>query len=360
MIYFFIASFILLMAIWSVDKRANGSYIAFSIFTAICVLTLFAGSREVGLDYDNYVYHFQRVPSIFEYRWTDKSIEVGYEIIASVCKSICNSFHIFLIIYSLITLILAFVLFRRYSPYVLLSFFMFFAYAFYPQVMGQMRQPLAIILSLLGLIPLLKQKRIMLAVLWILFVGFFFHKATLFLIIPIFIITWNFNKKMIAYFSATALTFYLLSPVFSKILIQIIPKGFYLSEALTAYLTYKSMAVSFSMGMLERIGMSFILFYYAFKYNLYEQNQILKLCINMYFIGTCMYFAFISLSAEFATRGTLTLVYPLFIALPLLLKHVNLKDKYIILAAICAWGIYLSTNILKDSSEYFPYKSILF
>ena len=63
------------------------------------------------------------------------------------------------------------------------------------------------------------------------------------------------------------------------------------------------MAVSFSMGMFERIGMSFILFYYAFKYDLYEQNQILKLCINMYFIGTCMYFAFISLSAEFATRS---------------------------------------------------------
>lgn len=360
MIYFIIASFILLMAVWSVDKRANGSYIALSIFTATCILTLFAGSREIGLDYGTYLHHFQKVPSILQYTWTDKSMEIGYEIGVSLCKTIYNSFHFFLLIFSLTTIVLAFVLFKRYSPYVLLSFFMFFAYAFYLQIMGQMRQPLAIILTLLALIPLLKQKRIKLAILWILFIGFFFHKAMLFLIAPIFIITWDFNKKRIYYLSAIALLFYLLSPILSKMLIQIIPKGFYLSEALTAYLTYKSMAVSFSMGMLERIGMSFILFYYAFKYNLYHQNHILKLCVNMYFIGTCMYFAFISLSAEFASRGTTALVYPLFIALPLLTKHVNLRDKYIILTAIFAWGIYLSMNVLNDANEYIPYKSILF
>lgn len=360
MIYIITASFILLMAVWSVDRRANRAYVALSIFTAVCILTLFAGSRKIGLDYDTYLYHFQKVPLIFEYTWTDKSIEMGYEIGVSLCKTICNSFHFFLLIFSLTTIILALILFKKYSPYVLLSFFMFFAYAFYPQVMGQMRQPLAIILALLAIIPLLRQKRIKLAVLWIFFIGFFFHKAILFLIAPVFFLTWDFNRKKITYFSAISLTLYLLSPILSKILIQIIPQGFYLSDALTAYLTYKSMVVSFSMGMLERVGMCFILFYYAFKYNLYEQNQTLKLLINMYFVGTCMYFSFISLSAEFASRGTLALVYPLFIALPLLLKHVNLRDKYIILTIICAWGIYLSMNVLNDASEYIPYKSILF
>lgn len=347
------------MGIWSVDKRANGSYIALCIFTSACVLSLFAGSREIGFDYDNYVYHFQRVPFIYEYTWTDKSMEIGYEMIVSLCKTICNSFHFFLIAFSLITIVLAFVLLKRYSPYVLLSFFMFFAISFYPQVMGQMRQPLAIILTLLALIPLLERKRIKLAILWIIFVGFFFHKAILLLTVPIFILTWDFHKKKIILFSVMSLTIYLFSPALSKVIITVIPKGFYLSDVITAYLTYKSIAVNFTLGMLERIGICFILFYYAFKYNLYEKNQTLKLCINMYFIGTCMYFAFISMSAEFAARGTLALVYPLFIALPILLKHAEMRDKYIILTIICLWGIYLSMYI-TDNSEYIPYKSIIF
>ena len=50
----------------------------------------------------------------------------------------------------------------------------------------------------------------------------------------------------------------------------------------------------------------------------------------------------------------------LFFALPTILKHVSLKDKYTILSIICAWGIYLSLGILDDASYYIPYKSILF
>ena len=360
MIYFVITSLSLFTAVWSVDKHSNKTYLTFCVVTATCILTLFAGFRQIGLDFDSYLDHFKVVPSIFQYTWTDKSMEIGYEISVSLCKTIYNSFHFFLVTFSFVTIFLAFTLFKRYSPYVLLSFFMFFAYAFYLQVMGQMRQPFAIIVTLLGLIPLLQKKRVILAFLWITIVGFFFHKAMLLLAIPIFMANWDFNKKTIFCFSTIALAFYIASPMLSEIIIQLIPQNFYLSEALTAYLSYKSMAVSFSMGMIERAGMSFLFFYYAFKYNINHQEQILRLSINLYLIGTCMYFALITMSAEFASRGTIALVYPLFIALPFLLKHVNLKDKYIILTIICAWGVYLSLNILNDASEYIPYKSILF
>lgn len=172
MIYFVITSLSLFTAVWSVDKHSNKTYLTFCIVTATCILTLFAGFRQIGLDFDSYLDHFKVVPSIFQYTWTDKSMEIGYEISVSLCKTIYNSFHFFLVTFSFVTILLAFTLFKRYSPYVLLSFFMFFAYAFYLQVMGQMRQPFAIIVTLLGLIPLLQKKRVILAFLWITIVGF--------------------------------------------------------------------------------------------------------------------------------------------------------------------------------------------
>ena len=81
----------------------------------------------------------------------------------------------------------------------------------------------------------------------------------------------------------------------------------------------------------------------------------------MYLAGVCIYFMFISASAEFAARGTQALSYALFFALPILLKYVHLKEKYILVLIILAWGIYLSLgSFTGDGVEiYVPYKSIL-
>ena len=81
----------------------------------------------------------------------------------------------------------------------------------------------------------------------------------------------------------------------------------------------------------------------------------------MYFVGVCIYFMFISVSAEFASRGTQALSYALFFALPMLLKYMRLKEKYMLVLVILAWGIYLSLgSFTGDGIEvYVPYKSIL-
>ena len=85
MIYFVITSLSLFTAVWSVDKHSNKTYLTFCIVTATCILTLFAGFRQIGLDFDSYLDHFKVVPSIFQYTWTDKSMEIGYEISVSLC-----------------------------------------------------------------------------------------------------------------------------------------------------------------------------------------------------------------------------------------------------------------------------------
>lgn len=67
MIYFVITSLSLFTAVWSVDKHSNKTYLTFCIVTATCILTLFAGFRQIGLDFDSYLDHFKVVPSIFQY-----------------------------------------------------------------------------------------------------------------------------------------------------------------------------------------------------------------------------------------------------------------------------------------------------
>lgn len=76
-----------------------------------------------------------------------------------------------------------------------------------------------------------------------------------------------------------------------------------------------------------------------------------------------MYFSFISVAAEFATRGTFFYVYSLFLALPILISESSIKIKYILYAITILWCIYLSTGIITKKEEnkaFLPYNSTLF
>lgn len=360
MIYIVIIFISVIIAVISTDKRVNKTLSLYFETVAVVFLSFFAGIRMVGLDYDTYEQHFIDTASLTNFLWFDKSIELGYTFIISLFKTFSDSFHLFLTLFTMATLILAIIFFKKYSPYVLLSFFMFFSYSFFPQIMGQMRQPIAILVTFLITIPLLLKKKKLLALIFTVIIAFLLHKSIFFFIPFIFISDMTLNKKQIFIFLGISFTLYLFSYLLTNVLLSIIPGGFYLSEALNAYLTDKAMAAAFSMGMIERLGMITIMFYLSFKYDIYKTDNILRLFINMYFIGVCLYFSFIATSAEFASRGTQIYSYGLFIVMPLLIKYVRLRDKYLLLTIILAWGIYLSLSILDDSSEYFPYKSIFF
>ena len=359
--YLFLIFFVAFTAICSVDKRITKIYFLYLVLILVPILSLFAGTRLVGWDYETYKIHFDGVPFIENYTRTDLSMEVGYEFFLSICKTFFGSFHVFLVIFSVLSIFLAMLLCYRYSPYPLLSFYMFFAYSFFFFLMGQMRQPIAIVLILLLLIPLLMKQRKIVAILWILCAGICFHKSLFFILFFLPIGERIIGKRHLIYLLGGAFIFYLILPYFIESILKIVPTNLYLHDAIEAYLTYKSVAITFTFGMLERLAMLSILFYYGYKYGIYEDNPLFRLFVNMYFTGVCLYFVFISVSAEFASRGTQSLNYALFLAMPMLLKYVRLKEKYMLVLIILAWGIYLSLgSFTRDGFEiYVPYKSIL-
>lgn len=344
----------------SIDKRINRIHILYFQLLLLGALSFIAGGRLIGLDYEAYYEHYKALPYIWQYAQANSYMEVGYEILLSFCKTVFNSFHFFLLVFSVLTLWLALRIFSKYSPYPVLSFYMFFSYSFFTQVMGQMRQPFASLITYMVLLPLLLKRNRILACLWIITAGILFHKSILFLLFCLPIADRSLNRKSIFFFSFFAFFCYSSSAMLLEILPSLIPKNFFLYDVSIAYLTYGSYTVSFTLGMVERLFMTIILFYYSFKYSLYEKNRLLRLFVNLYFCGVCLYFAFISISADFASRGSQPFCYALFFALPMLVKEVRLRDKYILLCIIFAWTIYLSFSFLKDSHIYLPYKTILF
>lgn len=358
MIYIIITTISVIISFFSVDKRCNKKYYWFFFNLAIISLSIIAGIRIIGYDYGTYKINFRSIPELYNFIWKDTSIELGYTLLVSLFKVFSNSFHLFLFIICGLTLFLSYRLFNKYSYYSLLSFFMFLSFSFFYQIMGQMRQPLAVIITLLIVIPLLKKKKRLLSALFILLSTFLLHKSIIFFLLFIPIIDYEFSKKNIFLLLTISFTIYCFSSYLSNVLILIVPKGTIYSDAIITYLTYKSNAVAFTLGMVERFLMVLLLFYISFKYDIYNYDDNIRLFINMYFIGACIYFSFISISAEFAARGTIIYNYGLFIAMPSLIKYVDIKMKYLILCIICTWGIYLFSGVLNEDSTYIPYKSI--
>ena len=69
-----------IISICSIDKHINNKiYILYFSLLAIIILSIFGGTRLIGLDYDVYEIHFNIIPTITKYKWTDPSIEIGYE-----------------------------------------------------------------------------------------------------------------------------------------------------------------------------------------------------------------------------------------------------------------------------------------
>lgn len=358
LLYFIIIFIALIFCILSIDRNTDKKTIYGMSILLFFILSLFAGTRLMGFDYENYLIHFKECPNILNYHRVMISMEIGYELFVSLFKTFSSSFHLFLFIFTCLSIWITLKLFYKYSPYPLLSFLMFFAYSYFTQVMGQMRQPIAISITYFFILPLLLNKKYVKAGIISIITAILLHKSIFFLLFGLIISDRLLTKKLIHFFIFFTLGCYISSTILLDTLLQIIPQNFYLYDAAMDYLVYKSHTQSFSMGMIERFLMCLIIWNFTDKYQLYNQ-RLLRIFVNFYFVGTCIYFATIAISVEFASRGTQVLSYSLFFILPIIYKNINMKDKKILLTIIILWSVYLSVSFMKSLDIFLPYKSII-
>lgn len=350
-------------SLFSVDKRINKNSEFFITIMLCLALTVIAGTRLVGYDFPVYKTHFEAVPDITQYSRTDISIELGYELLVSLFKTFNDSFNAFLFTYAAITMVFAIVVSYKYSPFPLLSIGMFFAYSFFFQVMGQMRQPFAILFLYIFIIPLILNKKYIKVFLIICFATIFLHKSCILCLGVLLLRDYIIKPKYAIILIIITMLVDIMSAQLLQLALSLIPKNFYLYDTIVAYTSTKVIKVGFTLGMIERLGMLGIVYCLSYKYCLYQNNPTLRLLINIYFTGVCIYFSFISVAAEFATRGTFFYVYALFYIAPILIKELPIKVKKMFYFIILLWTVYIGTSLLKNSEEaeeYFPYNSTLF
>lgn len=359
---FYISIFLIIIffSFITADKRTSKIQKDYTITIFIIVLSVIAGTRLVGYDYYSYQEIFQSISPLSEYKRENPSIELGFELIVSTVKLFSDNYHLFLFIFATMTYIIAGVLFYKYSPYPIISFGMFICYALCLQTMGQIRQPFAVLFAYLLLVPLYLKRKYILTSTVILLSTILLHKSLFFCF---FFFVFNdkiLKPKHVLFYFGVAIVCFLLSSYVFNLILAIIPSSFYLYSAITDYMSSKLMQFTFSLGMLERLFMFIIIYYIAYKYKFYHNNNVLRLMINLYFMGICIYFAFIRVAAEFATRGSLFYLYSIFIIIPILIKEAPLKIKYILLSIALLWSTYVSTSVIRDGkNEYIPYNSIL-
>lgn len=363
-IYIILIAFVIIISFLSLDKRIKNDYHLFFSIIFIIILSAVAGGRVMGYDFVSYYKHFELVPEIMSYERTDYTIEIGYELLVSLFKSFSDSFNGYLFFYAFITMILASITCFKYSSLPLLSFGMFFSYCFFFQVMGQMRQPFAILIMYIFLIPLLLEKKYLWSLAVILASTILLHKSC-FLAILIFIFKDRvIRPKLLALVFMGVIILYVLSSVIVSMMIALIPKSFFLYDAIVTYTSLKSIQVGFTLGMLERIGMFFVMYYFSYKYGIYQNNQKIRLFLNIYLTGIVIYFSFISIAAEFATRGTFFYIYSIFFILPNMISEIPYRRvKYTLCLVTLLWSLYIASGIVRDTEnneEYIPYKSVIF
>lgn len=354
-IYIGVLVFVFAFVTLSLDKRIKSdSGIAFML---IFVLTVFAGLREsTGYDYDNYLFHFNNTRTIWDYQKVQWNFEPGYEYLVSVCKTLIPSFHFFLFVFAFLTLLLAYRLFRKNSPFPLLSLLLFFSYTYFIQIMGQMRQPFAIVLLFLFLPLLTKGKKgVLLFILVACTIAYYFHKS-LFLMIPALLLcNRNISQRFVVFCTGCCLVFCFTAAKIN--IISYVPDGFYLKPIIQQYVE-NNQAPLITGGMLDKIGTLWIISAFYYKYTLYKEPQI-RVYYNLYFCGVCLYFLLFRISVDFAARGTQSLVFFSFLLFPYIYNRAeSRKEKQLILALIYLLSLYVSSAVLTHEA-YIPYKSIL-
>lgn len=358
--YFGIISILTISGLIGLDRRAKGNFNIAVLSVLMLLLLYFCGLRTIGWDYENYLDLFRQTPEIWHYSRTISTIEPGYELISSISKGFTHDYNIFLLIFTAINISLAMSVCVKYSPYPLISFFLFCAVFLFAQVMGQMRQPMATSLAYLILIPLVLNHHRVAAVVATMIVGMLFHKSLLFfaVVLPFAFIKLT-SKQTILFIIATILLFCIPNQI-KSIIMALIPGSFYLHDVIEAYMTYLGATFSFTFGMIERVGLLVFCYAMAKKYGLYQKDYLYRVLINIYFTGIVFYFAFVRMAAEFASRGTKPMYFSIILIFPILLKHAKGIDRGIIWIAMMAWSLYLFVSfVLAGEEEYFPYSNVL-
>lgn len=332
--YLLILGVISFFAVW-IDIMNVKKVYKYFIFLCILLFALYCGyiNFPYSADYSVYQMYFNYASSDFEYKYDPEDIyDYGYVFFHTIIKSLNGDLMTVYFFTCLISLLVYFITFRKYTSYMFIAWYFLFARYFEVQNIIQIRQGLACAFMLLSLKFVYEKKLIPFVI--IILIGATIHKSLLvaLLIYPISKINWNKVKVIIAILISLILNMIPLTNIIFTIILPAV--GIYIPK-FDDYLGTVYMTNTSNFELIFRLStVSFFSYFLLKKKDMPYSNVFLSmLVLGLFFL--CIFSDF----KELAGR-TASIFFLAFTFVPAILLDFarNLKEKILILLFLLLMG----------------------
>lgn len=326
------------------------------IFLALFFVFLlaFTGLRyKVGYDYDSYKSIFDMVTIK---NFMSLYVEPGYTGLNLLLKSIGLGFQAVLFVVAAISLFFKYEAIKKYSIYPFVSLIIYFSSNFIIQDFGQIRQGLAIAMTLYS-IGAIKERKLF-KFLALMAVAVSFHYSAVIFVPFYFLGNIKLSYKKILAILAASILFYvmILMGVFEYLIVNVLKSEYILWK----YKAYSGTPLGF-------FDFTFAFRVFVFAAFAYLEEKIRPACPyydilrNGYFISIIMYIVF-NTNEGLATRGALYFKTFEILLVPYIIYAV--KDRLLVFNAVILFYFYTIKDVvgalLLQTEKFVPYNNVLF
>lgn len=347
-IYILFLLILVVESLASIRLRRDIKLSKLCLLGALVSLVLLAGLRyNNGVDYPNY-------KNIYQDTWElHKMKEIGFVQLVDFMNVLGLPYQVFVFLFSLVTVWLAFRFIRRYSPYPFLSLLIYFSIGnYYFSTFNAIRQGLAIVIFL-NMLDAIKQRK-MIKYSFVMILNALFVHFSAFLLIPIYFFLNQYIKLWVK------LLLIVLTFLISGIVIQMIELSPY-----SVYLKFDFFAAPMSPTnyMLLLFSICVILYELKYrewnnKYRLFANLNILVLVLSVLVIlyeNTPMIVVVNRFLCYFSMIYVVVIPIIIFHHRSKLIQSISVNVLSLIFAFLCYWA--LSSNGVENMMV--PYKTIL-
>lgn len=203
-------TWLILKNIFSFKKEREFLFLIIAASSLIIIMSL--RDISVGIDLKNYFYEFQN--SLYFWNNKIRGHEIGYTLINLLFKQLNLSFQAFLTFVSIFIVSTIALIYRLYSKNIFLSFYLYVSIGLFQMSMSGLRQMIAICITIIAFVLLLRKKRI-LFILLIILATYFHMSAIVFLPVLLFEkFKLTRKKAIILYFSLLTISLLIVSSDF--------------------------------------------------------------------------------------------------------------------------------------------------
>jgi hypothetical protein len=314
---------------------------------------LFSGFRSLDIGYDTigHIEYFKLGNNFY------KAIsfkEPGYTLLSYIVIFLKGNFNLFLIIYSLISLIILIKFIKKYSYYPFMSLYVFYSLYFFHQNMSRLRLSMSVMILMVSLNYLYKKRKIKFIL--TVFLAASFHVSSLIFLLLLVFDHLNLTRKkiisllLISIFSGLFFTGYF----YREILVNLesyLSIGYFGLNRLLRYASIKKYSVRTGGwgGFAYHLGQSILLLYFYNFIDKFKRKEIV--IFKTYLLGLILYFFFF----DIPVLGRLSIGFR-FTEIIIITYYIKLvKDKNLRITFVMIMLLVIFIFGFKGFTNYYDY-----